>query len=151
MKKILFAVSVLGLSGSAFAVGQTVAFPPTADAQNSVCNVGTAVTPADTTKPGKAPIYGGSGYVLTALEEPQALFIKQGFEVQCSSNTIMDFVEVAGGLEVRVASVSQKGNQTFGATSNGGETKAFLKCVSGTTADQCTATDVTATFTELAK
>jgi hypothetical protein len=138
MKKIL----VIGLISGLFSAGAFAGACATTGAAADVtaptsstgptgemcaCNGGAAV---------KGKVNGGSGTpVLTPV------FVKTGFDVQCSSNTMVSFNEVSG-TAFAVASGSLKGNQSFIGTSNGGAVAVYQKC-SGTN-DACTPTNVTA-------
>lgn len=98
----------------------------TANTQQCVCNGGLAL---------KSTVNGGSGTVVVT-----PVFVKTGFDVQCSSNTLVSYNEVSG-TAFAVASGSVKGNQSFMGTSNGGAVAVSAKC-SGTN-DACTPANVT--------
>lgn len=83
----------------------------------------------------KNTIYGGSGQPVTT----GALFIKTGFDVQCSNNVVMQMREVSANAGA-VGSGSLKGNQSFSGHSNGGAITARAKCTG--TNDQCTTANV---------
>ena len=68
------------------------------------------------------------------------IFVKTGFDVQCSANTLVSYNEVSG-TAFAVASGSMKGNQTFIGSSNGGAVTTSAKCTG--TNDACTAANVT--------
>lgn len=68
------------------------------------------------------------------------IFIKNGFDVQCSANTIVSYNEVSG-TAFAVASGSRKGNQSFIGASNGGAVTTSAKCTG--TNDACTGANVT--------
>jgi len=138
MKKILLIGLMSGLcSTGAFAAAcdisgtnadvtaPTSATGPTGEL--CACNAGVAA---------KVKINGGSG---TPVATP--VFVRTGFDVQCSSNTAVSFNEVSG-TAFAVASGSKKGNQSFKGTSNGGAVAVHLKCTG--TNDACNAADVTA-------
>lgn len=81
----------------------------------------------------KVSINGGSGATT------QSTFFKQGFDVQCSNNVLLEYTE-ATATRLDVASTSVKGNQYFAGNSNGGAVKAVAKCA----ADPCGAADIAA-------
>ncbi len=140
MKKIL----IVGLLSSVFSAGAfaaacsatstTSSNPPTAagsatapaTGEQCVCNGGTS---------GMSTVNGGSGTVIPA---GSTIFVKNGFNVQCSSNTIVSYNEVnANGFAV--AAGSKKGNQTFAGSSAGGAIAVSGACA----ASGCIGTDVT--------
>lgn len=88
----------------------------------------------------KNTIYGGSGNPVTT----GALFIKTGFDVQCSNNVLMQLQEVSANAGA-VASGSLKGNQSFSGHSNGGAITARAKCTG--TNDQCVTANVATALT----
>lgn len=135
MKKIL----VLGLISSFFSAGAFAAACGTgggaqaagsatapATGEQCVCAGGAAI---------KSTVNGGSG---TVVGTP--IFVKTGFDVQCSASTLVSYNEVSG-TAFAVASGSMKGNQTYIGSSNGGAVTTSAKC-SGTN-DACTAANVT--------
>ena len=137
MKKILLIGLMSGLfSAGAFAAAcdatgtnAAVAAPSSSTGPTGemcACNGGTA---------GKNTVNGGSG---TPVATP--VFVKTGFDVQCSANTIVSFNEVSG-TAFAVASGSKKGNQSFMGTSNGGAVAVSAKCTG--TNDACTGANVT--------
>lgn len=136
MKKILLVGVVSSIfSAGAFAAACTggggaqaagAAAGGTANTQQCVCNGGAAI---------KSTVNGGSGTVVAT-----PVFVKTGFDVQCSSNTLVAYNEVSG-TAFAVASGSTKGNQSFMGTSNGGAVAVSAKC-SGTN-DACTPANVT--------
>ncbi len=143
MKKIL----VIGLISSFFAAGafagactggggaQTAVSGATVPSgEQCVCNGGTAIK--STVQGGSGVIVGGDGSTITTAP----IFIKTGFDVQCSANTLVSYDEVSG-TAFAVASGSQKGNQSFKGSSNGGSVTAYRKCT-GTNA-ACTPANVT--------
>lgn len=67
-------------------------------------------------------------------------FLQQGFDMQCSMNVLASYDEVSASL-FAVAGGSLKGNSTFVGSSNGGSTKAHIKCAGPN--DACIAADVT--------
>lgn len=108
--------------------------------------IGTSGTGGGTTGPttyakscngtaGKSTVYGGSGNPVTT----NALFIKTGFDIQCSNNVLLQWSEVSANAAA-VASGSLKGNQSFNGHSNGGAIVAVKKC-SGIN-DMCLDADV---------
>ncbi|TAJ21698.1 MAG: hypothetical protein EPO60_03475 [Rugosibacter sp.] len=134
MKKLL----VIGLISSFFSAGAYAAACTTgggAQAAGSattpvtgeqcVCNGGAAI---------KSTVNGGSGTVITT-----PIFVKNGFNVQCSANTLVSYNEVSG-TAFAVASGSMKGNQSFAGSSNGGAVTTSAKCTGTNSA--CTAGDV---------
>lgn len=143
MKKIL----VIGLISSFFSAGAFAAACTTGggaqaavsgatgpSGEQCVCNGGAAV---------KSTIQGGSGTVIGATGSAittAPIFLKTGFDVQCSANTLVSYNEVSG-TAFAVASGSMKGNQTFIGSSNGGAVTTSAKCTG--TNDACTAADVT--------
>lgn len=112
MKKIVFLASAL-LVSSAFA-------------GTSVCDG--AQTPGAGSK--KTP-WGANGTIVSS-----PVFVKTGFEVICSNNVSLQYNEPNAAL-FQVGSASLKGNQYFGANSNGGSVRALGKC----SADPCVAGD----------
>lgn len=138
MKKILlvgvvssiFSASVFAAACDGAGGAQTVTAPTSSTGPTGemcVCNGGTAI---------KSTVNGGSG---TPVATP--VFVKTGFDVQCSTNTLVSFNEVSG-TAFAVGSGSVKGNQSFKGNSNGGAVGVNAKC-SGTN-DSCTAANVTA-------
>ena len=98
--------------------------------QFCVCDGGTAF---------KNTVNGGSGTVLLT-----PVFAKTGFDVQCSSNTVVSYNEVSGNL-FAVAGGSRKGNQAVMGSSNGGAVTAQAKCTG--TNDSCTGANVSSALT----
>lgn len=80
-------------------------------------------------------VNGGSGEVIGA-----PIFVRNGFDVQCSANTLVSYDEVSG-TAFAVSSGSKKGNQSFIGSSNGGSVTTYKKCTG--TNDACTGGDVT--------
>jgi hypothetical protein len=107
MKKILFAVALLGTSSFVMAKGVNVE-AVTAGTDNQVCDGGAAS--------GSATVNGGSGTMVAA---EKAVFTKSGFDVQCSANTFVYFQEVNTSLAA-VAAGSSKGSQAMGGHTDGG-------------------------------
>jgi hypothetical protein len=130
MKMKIIALSLMMAAGSVFAAD--VAAPPT-NAERAVC-VGDAAA--------KFKVYDGSG---TPVAAP--IFVKTGFDVQCSSNTYVSFAENSG-TQFTVASGSKKGNQSFKGSSNGGAVTVHLKCTGAN--DACGSGDVTTALTAAA-
>jgi hypothetical protein len=140
MKKILV-IALISSFFSASAFAAACSNPSTGGAQSAgsgttqiaageqcVCNGVAAV---------KSTVNGGSGTVVTL-----PLFVRNGFDVQCSANTIVSYSEesVTG---FAVAGGSAKGNQTVQGASNGGAVTTSGKCpTSG-----CTAGEVTTALT----
>ncbi len=137
MKKILLVGSISILfSAGAFAA----ACPDTSAA--ALIAAGSATTPAtgeicicDGGLSRKNTVNGGSGTVITT-----PVFVKNGFDVQCSNNTLVSYNEV-GSTSFAVASGSKKGNQTFIGSSNGGAVAVSAKCTG--TNDACLGANVT--------
>lgn len=119
-----FAGACTGTGGNTAVAAPTSTTGPTGEM--CACNGGTAA---------RNTINGGSG---SPVATP--VFVKTGFDVQCSSNTLVSFNEVSG-TAFAVASGSTKGNQSFIGTSNGGAVAVSAKC-SGTN-DACTPGNVT--------
>jgi hypothetical protein len=67
------------------------------------------------------------------------IFMKNGFDVQCSSNTVVSYNEATTNA-FAVAAGSRKGNQTVNGSSNGGAVAVSAKC-SGPN-DACTGANV---------
>lgn len=146
MKKTLLLLAAAATASTYMNVAQaagTQAAAPAAD-------IGAAGTGGGTTGPtaaaqsclgtaGKSRVYGGSGNPVTT----DALFIKTGFDIQCSNNVLLVWSEVSANAGA-VASGSLKGNQSFGGHSNGGAIVADVKC-SGDN-DMCLDADVSATL-----
>ncbi|NJD35811.1 MAG: hypothetical protein FIA96_13425 [Betaproteobacteria bacterium] len=137
MKKILlvgvvssiFSASVFAAACTGTGGAQTVAAPTSTTGPTGelcVCNGGTAI---------KSTVNGGSG---TPVATP--VFIKTGFDVQCSNNTFVSYNEVSN-TAFAVGSGSIKGNQSFAGNSNGGAVGVNAKCTG--TNDACTAANVT--------
>jgi hypothetical protein len=140
MKKTIF----VGVISGFFAAGAFAAACPATSTAAKV-NAGSATAPAsgeqcvcDGGTSIKNTVNGGSGAVIPLAA---AIFVKNGFDVQCSNNTLVSYNEV-GSTAFAVASGSKKGNQTFTGTSNGGAVAVDQKC-SGTN-DACTPANVTA-------
>lgn len=106
MKKLI--VAALALSASQV-------FAAAAITDNEICK-GLAAT--------KATIGEGSGAVVTAAD---VVFIRTGFEFQCSNNVFL-YAEENSPTLLTVGSASAKGNQYFGGSSNGGAITAINKC-----------------------
>lgn len=127
MKKIVLGILVAGFAVGVQAGG--VAVPDVnADTTYRPCDGGAAG--------GKAPIWGGSGQVVAATD---AVFTRNGFDIQCSANVHLGFEEASGTLAY-VAAGSAKGNQYFSGHTNGGAISANGKCTG--TNDACGTTDV---------
>lgn len=109
-------------TGAAIAAGSAT---PTTGEQ-CICDGGNAI---------KNTVNGGSGAVVTT-----PIFVKTGFDVQCSANTLVSYNEVSG-TAFAVAAGSKKGNQSFIGTSNGGAVAVSAKCTG--TNDACTGANVT--------
>jgi hypothetical protein len=136
MKKILAIGLISGLcSTGAFAadctytgtgVAASAVATPTAGANQCACDGGSAQ---------KTSINGGPGAVVAT-----PVFVKTGFDVQCSANTIVSYNEVSGTL-FAVSAGSGKGNQLYAGTSNGGAITASTTACTGTN-KACLGTDV---------
>lgn len=136
MKKILLVTVVSSIfSTGAFAAACTYTntgvvaaaiATPTAATPQCACDGGTAQ---------KTAINGGPGAIVAT-----PVFVRTGFDVQCSSNTIVSYNEVSSTL-FAVASGSAKGNQLFGGHTNGGAVTASTTACSGTN-KACVASDV---------
>jgi hypothetical protein len=141
MKKILVIGLISGLcSTGAFAgacsYAGTGAAPvavatPAAATEQCACNGGSAA---------KNTINGGAGAVVGT-----PVFVKTGFDVQCSANTIVSYNEVSGTL-FAVSSGSGKGNQLYAGTSNGGAITASTTACTGTN-KACLGSDVSGVLT----
>ena len=139
MKKLILAGLISGVfSAGAFAAACTAT---TAAAGAVVTAVGDAAAPAagqmcvcDGATPTKVQVNGGSGTVITTPR-----FAKNGFDVQCSSNTIVGYNEV-DATTFAVGAGSRKGNQTVQGSSAGGAVTTSGKCAS---ASGCAAGDTT--------
>ncbi|AJP48684.1 hypothetical protein PG1C_10025 [Rugosibacter aromaticivorans] len=141
MKKILVVGLISSfLSAGAFAAACTtgggaqaaVSGATAPSGEQCVCNGGAAI---------KSTVQGGSGTVIGGTVITTApIFLKTGFDVQCSANTLVSYNEVSG-TAFAVASGSMKGNQTFIGSSNGGAVTTSAKCTG--TNDACTAANVT--------
>jgi hypothetical protein len=142
MKKLLIVGLVSGLfSAGAFAAActATAATPGVAQPIHAGAAAGgTASTEqciCDGNNAGKGDINGGSGTVITT-----PVFLKNGFDVQCSNNTLVSYDEVSA-TAFAVSSGSRKGNQSFKGSSNGGAVTTYQKC--SDTNSACNGTDVT--------
>jgi hypothetical protein len=104
---------------------------PTAATEQCACNGGATQ---------KTSINGGAGAVVGA-----PVFVKTGFDVQCSANTVVSYNEVSGTL-FAVSSGSGKGNQLYAGTSNGGSITASTTACTGTN-KSCLGSDVSGVLT----
>jgi hypothetical protein len=104
---------------------------PATNTEQCACNGGTAQ---------KTAINGGPGAVVAT-----PVFAKTGFDVQCSSNTVVSYNEVSGTL-FAVAAGSGKGNQLFGGNTNGGAVTASTTACTGTN-KACLGSDVSGELT----
>lgn len=141
MKKILVMGLISGLcSTGAFAAACT--FTGTGVAAGAVATpvAATEQCACDGGKAQKTSINGGSGTVVAT-----PVFTKTGFDVQCSSNTVVSYNEVSGTL-FAVAAGSGKGNQLFGGNSNGGAVTASTTGCTGTN-KSCTGANVSGELT----
>lgn len=137
MKKIL----VIGLISSFFSAGAfAAACTATATTSAQAGAAGSATTPAtgeqcvcDGGTAFKNTVNGGAGTTVTT-----PIFIKTGFNVQCSANTIVSYNEVNSNA-FAVASGSKKGNKTFVGSSAGGGIAESANCAT----TGCVATNVT--------
>lgn len=143
MKKILLVGMISGLfSAGAFAAACTAtAATPGTNTAGTV--VGSATAPAageicvcNGGNAAKILVNGGSGTVITT-----PIFVKNGFDVQCSNKTVVSYDEVSTNA-FAVASGSLKGNQTFIGSSAGGAVAVDQKCTD--TNDACSGANVTA-------
>lgn len=139
MKKIL----VVGLI-SMFSAGAFAAACPSTSGATQI-SAGSATTPAageqcvcDGGVAIKNKVNGGAG---TAVTTP--LFIKNGFDVQCSANTLVSYNEVSAS-QFAVGSGSKKGNQSFKGSSSGGGIAVFGTCPSS----GCTPTETSAALAQ---
>jgi hypothetical protein len=139
MKKIF----VVGLISTLFSAGAYAAAcsATAATAGAIVTTAGDAATPAageicvcDGATPTKVAVNGGSGTVITT-----PMFAKNGFDVQCSSSTIVSYNESSATL-FAVGGGSRKGNQSVQGSSAGGAVTTSAKC---TATAGCAGTDVT--------
>lgn len=112
-------------SGAQITAGATTG--GTAATEQCICDGGAAI---------KNTVNGGSGQVLST-----PIFVKNGFDVQCSANTLVSYDEVSP-TAFAVASGSKKGNQSFTGSSNGGSVTTYKKCTGTNSA--CLGSDVTA-------
>lgn len=136
MKKTLMLLAASALSAGAFAAGTQ-----TAQLAQDIGSAGTGGNMSVATQicrgtADKALIYGGSGNPIST----GAMFIKTGFDVQCSNNVLLQAQEVSANAAA-VASGSLKGNQTFAGHSNGGAIVARAKCTGDN--DMCLDANVT--------
>jgi hypothetical protein len=141
MKKILVIGLISGLcSTGAFAAAcsysgtgaaASAVATPAANTEQCACNGGSAQ---------KTAINGGPGAVVGT-----PVFVKTGFDVQCSANTVVSYNEVSGTL-FAVASGSGKGNQLYAGTSNGGAITANTTACTGTN-KACLGSDVSGVLT----
>ncbi|MFZ3037142.1 MAG: hypothetical protein WA112_07705 [Rugosibacter sp.] len=144
MKKLLV-IGVISsfFSAGAFAAACTVAADGSATSNpSSTTTVGSATAPeageqcvCNGGNAGKQIVNGGSG---TVIETPR--FVKNGFDVQCSNNTVVSYDEVSA-TAFAVSSGSRKGNQSFIGSSNGGSVTTYKKCTGDNSA--CTGANVT--------
>jgi|GEM_PF-1652160 hypothetical protein len=95
-----------------------------------VCNGGNAA---------RLKVNGGSGTVITT-----PVFMKNGFDVQCSNKTVVSYNEVSSNV-FAVASGSLKGNQSFQGSSAGGAVTTSAKCTD--TNDACSGANVSTALT----
>lgn len=129
MKKLILAGLISGVfSAGAFAAACTAT---AAAAGAVVTSVGSGSAPGagimcvcDGATPTKVQVNGGSGTVITT-----PMFAKNGFDVQCSSNTIVAYNEKSATI-FAVGAGSRKGNQTVQGSSAGGAVTTSGKCAS---------------------
>ena len=129
MKKIL----MVGLISSVFSAGAfagaCTATPTSAGAAVGSINASSAGTTGseqcicDGGAAGTNKVEGGPGTAVGA----NAIFIKNGFNMQCSANTIVSYNEVSVNA-VAVGSGSKKGNQSFAGSSMGGSIGVSANC-----------------------
>lgn len=130
MKHTLMSIALISIASAAFAgPSATGITTPAANTNQVVCD-------GDVAGGGKMSIFGGSGAV---IDGAAAVFIRNGFDFQCSANTWVKFVEVDTNLAA-VGSGSVKGNQSYGGHTNGGAIGPSAQC-SGTN-QACTSDDV---------
>lgn len=129
MKKLLVVGLISGLfSAGAFAAACTAtaaaagAAQPIAAGSSSAPTANTEVCVCDGNTAGKSTVNGGSG---TVIGTP--VFAKNGFDVQCSANTIVSYNEVSA-TGFAVAGGSRKGNQSVQGSSAGGAVTTSAKC-----------------------
>lgn len=143
MKKTLMMLAAAAAASSLM----NVAVAAGTQASAAALPIGAAGTGGGTTGPtagakscngtaGKSAVYGGSGNPVTT----NALFIKTGFDIQCSNNVLLQWSEVSANAAA-VASGSLKGNQSFNGQSNGGAIVAVAKCTGDN--DMCLDANVT--------
>ena len=141
MKKILL-VTVVSSIFSTGAFAAACSYTTTGAAATAITTpaAATAQCACDGATAQKTAINGGPGAIVAS-----AVFVKTGFAVQCSSNTIVSYNEVSGTL-FAVAAGSAKGNQLFGGHTNGGAvTASTIACTSPT--KSCTGSDVAGELT----
>ena len=143
MKKILLVTvvsSIFSTGAFAAACGYTTTGSPAAAIATPTA--ATEQCACDGDKAQKTDINGGPGAIVAS-----AVFVKTGFAVQCSSNTIVSYNEVSPTL-FAVASGSAKGNQLFGGHTNGGAvTASTTACTSPT--KSCTGANVSGELTRV--
>jgi hypothetical protein len=105
---------------------------PTANTEVCVCNGGGAA---------RIKVNGGSGVVIPS---GATVFLKNGFDVQCSNKTVVSYNEVSSNV-FAVASGSLKGNQSFQGSSAGGAVTTSAKCTD--TNDACSGANVSTALT----
>lgn len=141
MKKILLVGALSGLMAS----GAFAACPDTSTnaaiaggaATGGTENTGVCICDGGAAR--KNTVNGGSGQPNSA-----PIFIRTGFDVQCSNNTLVEYNEVSSTL-LAVAGASKKGNQTFAGNSNGGAIEVSGKCTG--TNGVCTGDNVSTALT----
>lgn len=137
MKKLL----MIGLVSSLFSAG---AFAAACDGSGTNTDVATPATGETCACNGgvaaKVKINGGPGQAVTP-----PIFVRTGFAVQCSANTIVSYNEVSG-VAFAVASGSKKGNKTFkGSSAGGGIAEAGTCPTTGCTGAEVTTANLAAT------
>ena len=127
MKKTLMmlaaAAATTSMMNVAVAASQVAAAPADIASPPSAAQTSAPGTMVCKGVAGRAKIYGGSGTPVGT----GALFIKTGFDIQCSNNVLLQFAEVSANAAA-VAAGSLKGNQSFSGQSNGGAIVARVKC-----------------------
>lgn len=126
-KNTLMALALAAMVSPVFAAASAAVATVTAGTPYDLCD--------GTSGGGKTTVWGGSGSVASA-----AVFTRNGFDVQCSSNVFLSAQEESGNLAA-VGSGSAKGNQYYGGHTNGGAITAGGKCTG--TNDACGTADVT--------
>lgn len=141
MKKLLvvgFISSFISAGAFAAACTATAAAPGT-NTPDAVIGSATAPSPGEMCvcnggNAARLKVNGGSGTVITT-----PVFVKNGFDVQCSNKTVVAYNEVSANA-FAVGSGSLKGNQSFQGSSGGGAVTTSAKCTD--TNDSCNGANV---------